>query len=408
MGTRRKARELAMQALFFMDMQKEFSEEGFGRFCANFSPKPEVRPFFLRLVNGVLACKDELDQLVERFSENWSLSRMSCVDRNVMRIAVFELACCRDIPAKVSINEAVDIGKKFGTDESGAFINGISARSSGPTSPAPSSTASWTASARPWRAGRRGSRARNGPPTKPRKPTGTKRIRNRTNHDAGARGRQRPRPFRRDTMLIQKLAVGPIQANCFIVGCEETRQAAVIDPGDEADRILLALAEAKLTVVQIINTHGHFDHVGANRRMKQATGAPLLIHALDAPMLGLLARSAAAWGMSAENSPPPDRTIDEGDLIQAGTITFRVIHTPGHTPGGVSLLAGSSLFVGDTLFAGSVGRTDFPGGSFDELKASIQRKLFALPPDVTVYTGHGPETTIGEEKLDNPFVGMGI
>lgn len=125
MGTRRKARELAMQALFFMDMQKEFSQESFGRFCANFAPKPEVRPFFLRLVNGVLGCKDELDQLVERFSENWSLGRMSCVDRNVMRIAVFELACCRDIPAKVSINEAVDIGKKFGTDESGAFINGI-------------------------------------------------------------------------------------------------------------------------------------------------------------------------------------------------------------------------------------------------------------------------------------------
>jgi N utilization substance protein B len=125
MGTRRKARELAMQALFFMDMQKEFSQESFGRFCANFAPKPEVRPFFLRLVNGVLGCKDELDQLVERFSENWSLGRMSCVDRNVMRIAVFELACCRDIPAKVSINEAVDIGKKFGTEESGAFINGI-------------------------------------------------------------------------------------------------------------------------------------------------------------------------------------------------------------------------------------------------------------------------------------------
>jgi hydroxyacylglutathione hydrolase len=208
-------------------------------------------------------------------------------------------------------------------------------------------------------------------------------------------------------MLIKKLAVGPIQANCFIVGCGETRQAAVIDPGDEADRILLALAEAKLTVVQIINTHGHFDHVGANRRMKQATGAPLLIHALDAPMLSLLSRSAAAWGMSAENSPPPDRTIDEGDLIPVGTLTFRVIHTPGHTPGGVSLLAGNSLFVGDTLFAGSVGRTDFPGGSFDALKTSIRTKLFALPDDVTVYTGHGSETTIGEEKLDNPFVGLG-
>jgi len=125
MGTRRKARELAMQALFYMDMQRDFSEETFRIFCGNFAPKPEVRSFFLRLVNGVLACKDELDPLVERFSENWSLSRMSCVDRNVMRIAEFELVCCRDIPAKVSINEAVDIGKKFGTDESGAFINGI-------------------------------------------------------------------------------------------------------------------------------------------------------------------------------------------------------------------------------------------------------------------------------------------
>jgi N utilization substance protein B len=125
MGTRRKARELAMQALFFMDMQKEFSEETVQAFCANFAPKPEMRSFFLRLVNGVLACKDELDALIERFSENWSLGRMSCVDRNVMRIAVFELVCCRDIPAKVSINEAVDIGKKFGTDDSGAFINGI-------------------------------------------------------------------------------------------------------------------------------------------------------------------------------------------------------------------------------------------------------------------------------------------
>jgi len=209
-------------------------------------------------------------------------------------------------------------------------------------------------------------------------------------------------------MIIKKLAVGPIQANCFIVGCEETRQAAVIDPGDEADRILLTLAEAKLTVVQIVNTHDHFDHVGANRRMKQATGAPILIHALDAPMLGMLSRSAAAWGMSAEDSPPPDRTVDEGDHIPVGTLTFQVIHTPGHTPGGVSLLCDRVLFVGDTLFAGSVGRTDFPGGSFDALKASIRNKLFTLPAEVKVYTGHGPETTIGAEKRGNPFVGVGV
>jgi hydroxyacylglutathione hydrolase len=207
-------------------------------------------------------------------------------------------------------------------------------------------------------------------------------------------------------MIIKKLPVGPIMANCFVVGCDQTLEAAVIDPGDEAQRILRVLAEAKLTVKQIINTHGHFDHVGANRRMQEATGAPILIHALDAPMLSQLSRSAAAWGMSAEDSPPPDRTIDEGDTIRFGTITFQVIHTPGHTPGGVSLLADGRLFVGDTLFAGSVGRTDFPGGDFNTLKSSIQKKLFALPDDVQVFTGHGPETTIGEEKRQNPFVGM--
>jgi N utilization substance protein B len=125
MGARRKAREMAMQALFYMDERRDFSEEMFERFCANFAPKPDVRPYFLRLVQGVLRYKTDLDGWIERFSENWSLSRMSGVDRNLMRIAVFELVWCRDIPAKVSINEAVDIGKKFGTDESGAFINGI-------------------------------------------------------------------------------------------------------------------------------------------------------------------------------------------------------------------------------------------------------------------------------------------
>jgi N utilization substance protein B len=125
MGTRRKARMLAMQALYFMDVRKDFSPETFGRFCANFAPKPDMRPFFMRLVEGVLRSQAEIDALIERFSENWSLNRMPAVDRNVMRIAVYELMCCEDIPAKVSINEAVDIGKKFGSDESGAFINGI-------------------------------------------------------------------------------------------------------------------------------------------------------------------------------------------------------------------------------------------------------------------------------------------
>jgi glyoxylase-like metal-dependent hydrolase (beta-lactamase superfamily II) len=208
-------------------------------------------------------------------------------------------------------------------------------------------------------------------------------------------------------MIVKTLAVGPIMANCFIVACEQTREAVVIDPGDEADRILLALAESKLKVVNLVNTHGHFDHVGANRRMKDATGAPLLVHALDAPMLASLSRSAAAWGLSAEDSPAPDRLIDEGDRVAFGALSMTVIHTPGHTPGGVSLLVDGHLFVGDTLFAGSIGRTDFPGGDFDTLKASIQKKLFVLGDGVRVFTGHGPETTIGEERRHNPFVGVG-
>jgi glyoxylase-like metal-dependent hydrolase (beta-lactamase superfamily II) len=196
-------------------------------------------------------------------------------------------------------------------------------------------------------------------------------------------------------------------ANCYIVGCDNTRQAAVIDPGDDSDRILMTLAESKLTVKYILNTHGHFDHVGANRRMKDATGAELMIHAQDAPMLGSLPQAAASFGMSAESSPLPDKTIDDGDAITFGDITFKVLHTPGHSPGGVSFHADGVVFVGDTLFAGSIGRTDFAGGDFNTLIASVKNKLFPLGDDVTVYTGHGPATTIGQEKRMNPFLRMG-
>ena len=206
-------------------------------------------------------------------------------------------------------------------------------------------------------------------------------------------------------MLIKTLTVGPIQANCYILGCQETLSAIVIDPGDEADRILHTLGESNLTARYIVNTHGHFDHVGANKRLKEATGAPILIHSLDAPMLNQLASSAAAWGLAADNSPGPDREISDGDEITFGHTVLKVLHTPGHTPGGISLYAEDFVFVGDTLFAGSIGRTDFPGGSFQTLKESIQNKLFALDDEVKVYSGHGPITTIGEEKRSNPFVG---
>jgi len=206
-------------------------------------------------------------------------------------------------------------------------------------------------------------------------------------------------------LIIKTLVVGPIQANCYILGCEETLEAAVIDPGDEADRILHALAESSLTAKLIINTHGHFDHVSANKRLKEVTGAPILIHHLDAPMLDQLSSSAAAWGLAADDSPAPDREIKDGDEVTFGNITLTVIHTPGHTPGGISLYNEDYVFVGDTLFAGSIGRTDFPGGSFETLKESIQQKLFTLSDDLKVYPGHNQPTTIGEEKRFNPFVG---
>lgn len=205
-------------------------------------------------------------------------------------------------------------------------------------------------------------------------------------------------------LIIKKLSVGPIMANCFILGCEQTKEAVVIDPGDEADRILMELAKAELKVTYIINTHGHFDHVGANKKLKEVTGAVLAIHPDDAPMLSELSRSAATFGLAAENSPAPDLLLKNADEITFGNITLQVIHTPGHSRGGVCLYTKGHLFAGDTLFAGSIGRTDLPGGDYDTLIASIKEKLLNLPDDTVVYTGHGPETTLMNEKRMNPFL----
>jgi glyoxylase-like metal-dependent hydrolase (beta-lactamase superfamily II) len=207
-------------------------------------------------------------------------------------------------------------------------------------------------------------------------------------------------------LIIKELAVGMLMANCIILGCEKTREAAVIDPGDETERILLSLADSKLKLKYIINTHGHFDHVGGNKEMKEATDADILIHFLDAPMLSQLSSDATLFGFSAENSPPPDRTLEDNDTISFGEIRLKVIHTPGHSPGGISLYIDNKVFVGDTLFSGSIGRSDLPGGDFNTLISSIKNRLFDLGDDVKVFPGHGPNTTIGREKHSNPFVGQ--
>lgn len=204
-------------------------------------------------------------------------------------------------------------------------------------------------------------------------------------------------------MILESLEVGPIMANCYILGCEETREAAVIDPGGDADRILQVIDDLGLKVKLIINTHGHFDHVGANKRLKEATGAPILIHEGDASMLSHLSAAASSFGLSVENSPAADQMPGDGDILTFGNITLKVIHVPGHSPGGIALKAEDSVFVGDTLFSGSIGRTDLPGGDYNQLIASVRMKLFSLPDETKVYCGHGPATSIGREKRYNPF-----
>ncbi len=205
-------------------------------------------------------------------------------------------------------------------------------------------------------------------------------------------------------MAIETIPVGPLQVNCYLLRCDATAKAVLIDPGDEGARILDAVSASGSELLGVICTHGHFDHIGANAYIVEQTGAALMMHAADVPLLEQAAGHAAIYGLSVVPSPPPTRLLEEGDEIVVGELTLKVIHLPGHSPGGICLHVGDSLFVGDGLFAGSVGRTDLPGGNHEQLISGIRRKLLPLPGGTVVYPGHGPATTIGREKLHNPFL----
>lgn len=213
---------------------------------------------------------------------------------------------------------------------------------------------------------------------------------------------QEPKGGRGSAVTIRKVCVGELGTNCYIVGCENARKAVVIDPGAEPERIIEALREDKLECELIVNTHGHADHIAANGAVKAATGAVIAIHALDAEALvdpSVNLSTLAMPGGPRIEGPRAERFLAEGDEVVAGSVRLRVVHTPGHTPGSISLVGEGVVFSGDTLFAGGgVGRTDFPGGSYDSLVTSIMEKIFSLPDDTVVYPGHGPSTTVGRER----------
>jgi glyoxylase-like metal-dependent hydrolase (beta-lactamase superfamily II) len=200
--------------------------------------------------------------------------------------------------------------------------------------------------------------------------------------------------------------VGPLQCNCYIVGDRAAKEAIIIDPGDDADAIAASLAEQELRVTAIVATHAHFDHIVAAGRLRELTGAPFYLHKEDGPILDWMQTSGRMF-LGIELPPPPDvdRDASEGEIISAGTARLEVLHTPGHSPGSISLISDTAVFSGDTLFAGSIGRTDLPGGDTQALLDAVRDKLFLLEDDMPVYPGHGPSTTLGEEKLYNPFVG---
>ncbi|HEX7085263.1 MAG TPA: MBL fold metallo-hydrolase [Vicinamibacterales bacterium] len=205
-------------------------------------------------------------------------------------------------------------------------------------------------------------------------------------------------------MLTFTAAAPPFMKNAWLVACPRTRKAVLIDPGDEVDEMLATVTRERLAVEHILLTHAHLDHVTGVRRAVGALNVPVWLHPDDLPLYDAVVQQGLMFGIRCEPQPPPDRFYEPGQQLTVGDLTIRVHHTPGHAPGGVCLEIGRELFVGDTLFAGSIGRTDLPGGDHATLLRAIREVLFAFPDDTPVHPGHGPDTTIGQEKRTNPFL----
>jgi len=208
-------------------------------------------------------------------------------------------------------------------------------------------------------------------------------------------------------MAVESLAVGPLQTNCYLVADPGAKEAVVIDPGADAPRILDLVRRRGWKVVAVLLTHGHFDHVGATAEVVRATGAPLVAPRGDERLLGRAPAEGARFGLSVPPAALPDRLVGDGDSVKVGGASLRVLGVPGHTPGGMAYLCPAGLFAGDLLFAGSVGRTDLPGGDSGALSRSLFAKVLPLPDKTPVYPGHGPATTVGRERRSNPWLAPG-
>ncbi|MCL6520517.1 MAG: MBL fold metallo-hydrolase [Armatimonadetes bacterium] len=208
-----------------------------------------------------------------------------------------------------------------------------------------------------------------------------------------------------ERLQVKRFILGLFDTNCYLVSDQSSKQALIIDPAEENREVIATIEKDGLNVIGIVNTHSHGDHIGGNGSVKAKFGCPILIHEADAPALTDAYKNLSALvGLDNIVSPPADRLLKDGDEIFIGRYPLKVIHTPGHSPGGICLHTDDIIFTGDTLFAGSIGRCDFPGCSFEQLMASIHELLLLLNDDTKVYPGHGPETTIGNERAHNPWI----